>query len=178
MTTLKIAKSETGQIRLFVVNRAIDSMAHDLRTQDKQDLITDLLGFDVPEGTAELFPVSDLTGVGLPRYLTDGYAVTDAQIDQDRARLEALDGYVLMLFSSAFEGQATTLTIGPDLTLIGTYGETQPDMTAPHLSADAAQPYTGVPNLTPSSPPRGGAGGTIVVLAVVVVVGLIVWWVL
>ncbi|SFS63702.1 hypothetical protein SAMN04488040_1230 [Sulfitobacter marinus] len=178
MTTLTIPAGEHGQIRLFAVNRPVEVIASMLQSNDKAAAISDLLGFTVPSGSAELFAVSDLTGVGLPRYLTDGYAVTEAQINADRARLDALEGYVLLLFSSAFDGAETTLDIGPDLTLIGTYGEEQPAMAAPPLTADAAQPYTGVPNLTPTTPPRGRAGGAVMVLALIVALGLILWWLL
>ena len=178
MTTLTIPKAEYGQIRVFAVNRPVDAMAAAVQSDGKAALIRDLVGFDVPDGSAELFAVSDLTGVGLPRYLSDGYTVTQAQISADRARLEALDGYVLMLFSSAFDGAETTFHIGPDLTLIGTYGEEQPAMTAPPLTAEAAQPYTGVPNTTPRNPPSGRAGGAMIALAVIVAIGLILWWLL
>lgn len=176
MTELHIPKGEHGQIRLFAVNRPIDVMARDLRSMEKTALIADLLGFDAPADTAELFPVSDLTGVGLARYLTDGYTATDAQIARDHTRIEALDGYVLLLFSSAFEGHEATLNIGSDLTLIGTYGEEQPDWTAPPLTAESAQPYSGVPSLTPKTPPGGRAGGAMIFLAILVLVGLILWW--
>jgi hypothetical protein len=178
MTTLTIPPAEHGQIRLFAVNRPVDAMARTLQDNDKAAVISDLLGFAVPSGTAELFAVSDLTGVGLPRYLTDGYTVTEAQINADRARLDALEGYVLLLFSSAFDGAETTLRIGPDLTLIGTYGEEQPTVATAPLTADAAQPYTGVPNMTPTTPPRGRAGGAVILLALIVAIGLILWWLL
>lgn len=178
MTALHIPQGEHGQIRLFAVNRPIDAMARDLRGSGKSHVINDLLGFDVAENAAELFPVSDLTGVGLPRYLTDGYTVTEAQITRDRARLDALDGYVLLLFSSAFDSAETTLEIGPDLTLIGTYGEEQPAMVVPPLTADAAQPYSGVPTQTPQTPLRGRAGGATILVAMIVAAGLILWWLL
>ena len=100
------------------------------------------------------------------------------QISRDRARLDALDGYVLLLFSSAFDGQEATLDLGPELTMIGTYGEAQPDMSVTPLEAESAQPYTGAADMTPKSPPKGGAGGMIVLLAVIVLIGLILWWLL
>ncbi len=178
MTQLEIPKGEIGQIRLFAVNRPIDELARDLRNDSKEALIADLLGRPMPEGAAELFPVSDLTGVGLASYLGDGYAVPREQISRDRARLDALDGYVLLLFSSAFDGQEATLDLGPELTMIGTYGEAQPDMSVTPLEADPAQPYTGAADMTPKSPPKGGAGGMIVLLAVIVLIGLILWWLL
>lgn len=178
MTTVTIPKGEYGQIRLFAVNRAIDDMTRALRDTDKQQVINDLLGVEIPENTAELFLISDLTGVGLARYLTDGYAVTQEQISRDRSRLDALDGYVLLLFSTAFDGRETTFETGPDLTLIGTYGEEQPVMAAPPLMADAALPYTGVPSMTPRAAPGGVAGKALVVLAVLVALGLLGWWLL
>ena len=79
MTQLEIPKGEIGQIRLFAVNRPIDELARDLRNDSKEALIADLLGRPMPEGAAELFPVSDLTGVGLASYLGDGYAVPREQ---------------------------------------------------------------------------------------------------
>lgn len=178
MTKVTIPQGEHGQIRLFAVNRPIETMTRDLREKDKQQLIADLLGFDVPENGAELFLVSDLTGVGLARYLTDGYAVTDEQISRNRSRLDALEGYILLLFSSVFDGRETSFETGADLTLIGTYGEEQPVMAAPPLMADAALPYTGTPSMTPRTAPRGGAGNVMIVLAVVVALGLLVWWLL
>ena len=178
MTTVTIPKGEHGQIRLFAVNRPIDAMTRDLQSADKQQAINDLLGFDVPENAAELFLVSDLTGVGLARYLTDGYAVTPEQIAQDRSRLDALDGYVLLLFSSAFEGRETTFDSGSDLTLIGKYGEEQPVMAAPPLTADASQPYTGVPSMTPRAAPTGASAKALMTLAVLVALGLLIWWLL
>ena len=84
MTQLEIPKGEIGQIRLFAVNRPIDELARDLRNDSKEALIADLLGRPMPEGAAELFPVSDLTGVGLASYLGDGYAVPREQISRDR----------------------------------------------------------------------------------------------
>lgn len=176
MTTIRIQNSETGKVRLFAVNRSIDAVSLAVRDSEKHAVITDLLGTSVPVGSAELFPVTDLAGVGLTAYLTEGYAVSDDQLAQDRSRLGALDGYVLLLFSSAFEGRDTTLEIGPDLTLIGTYDEEQPAIRAIPLTADAAQPYTGIPNVNPRTPPRDRAGGAMVVLAVLVVLGLILWW--
>lgn len=176
MTMLTIPNSEVGQIRLFAVNRPIDAVSRDLRNTEKDQVIASLLGTSVPTGTAELFPISDLEGVGLAHYLREGYAVTDAQIAQDRTRLDRLDGFVLLLFSSAFEGRETTLDIGSDLTLIGTYGEEQPAVPAPPLTAQSAEPYTGVPNATPITPPKGRAGAAIVLLGLIVLVGIIVWW--
>jgi hypothetical protein len=178
MTTLDIPAHEHGQVRVIAVNRPIADMARALRDNATSVVIADLLERRFPDDTVELFAVADLTGVGLPRYLSDGHAIPDDQIATDGARLSALDGYVLLIRSAAFGGKDDRLTLGPDLTLIGTYGEARPDMSAEPIVSDAAQPYTGVPNQTPRTPPRGGAGGSLIVLAVIVLVGLLLWWLL
>ncbi|OZB17046.1 MAG: hypothetical protein B7X55_06930 [Rhodobacterales bacterium 34-62-10] len=86
-----------------------------------------------------LFAVRDLTGVGLTGYLTEGLGLEDAQIAPDRSRLAALDGYVLILLSRAFGGQAVTLDIPPALTLIGTYREKSAPVLFEPLPAGGAQ---------------------------------------
>lgn len=178
-TPLHIPQGEHGKIRVFAVNRPVGEMQSALQTMSKQDLARDLLAnASLDTSTAELFPVADLTGVGLPGYLTEGYAVGTAQVDPDRARLDALEGYVLIVFSETFGTREMTLTPGADLTLIGTYTEFEPSQDVTGLTADSARPYTGVATMTPPTPPRGRAGSAMAVLGIIVGLGLIVWWLL
>ena len=174
--SITVPKGESGVIRVFAVNRNPVEMEVALSRQPKPDLARELL--NAPHlntiGT-EIFPVKDLDGVGLAGYLSEGYAVSKAQLDADRAKLEALDAYVLLLFSNSFAGQAASLTVGPDLTLIGTYGEIQPDNSATPLSADSAAPYTGT-----GAPPVPGSErrGTFLPIAIVVMVAMaVLWWI-
>ena len=177
MTTLNIPAGEIGVVRLFAVSRPIPAMSVALKRQPKSEVIAELLGTQTPEDTAELFPISDLTGVGLPAYLMDGYAIPPGDIARDRAKLDALDGYVLLLFSAAFD-EATTLSPHRDLTLIGSYSEPAPEIPGPPFTAQAAQPYTGTPNLTPAEPLKGRAGGAAIAAALFVLAALIFWWAL
>lgn len=177
MTQVHIPKSEHGVIRVFAVSRPMPDMSAALKSQSKEALAADLLGRDVGPSTIELFPVTDLTGVGLPRYLADGYDVPDDQLRADRARLDALDGYVLLVFSSAFGGAETTLNLPADLTLIGTYGEASPDMHAGHIDSDAAKAYSGTPTLTPPIPPKDRAGSLMVGMGLLVAVLLLLFWI-
>ena len=101
-----------------------------------------------------------------------------AQIAPDRARLDALDGYVLLLFSDSFHGKETQLTPGADVTLIGSYGEFRPDSAVLPLSADTAKPYSGTQGLTPPTPVRGPAGSALTILAVVAACLILLWWLL
>lgn len=175
MTTIEIPKHETGQIRVFAVNRPMADVTEAIESIGKPAVIADLLGRPIAENGAELFAVSDLTGVGLPNYLLEGYTALSDQITRDQKKLEALDGYVLLLFSSAFGGEAAKLSVGPDLTLIGTYGEEQPDMDVEPLTSEAAQPYSGSPVQTPPTPPRGKPGGVLMVLAIIVILAILLW---
>ncbi len=170
----EIQRSEHNLIRVFAVNRPAHNLRAALAEQDKTDLIAELLGQDVPKDGAELFPVADLAGIGLSGYLEQGYAVSPDQLEDAKARLDALEGYVLLLFSSAFKGRDVTLEPGANLTLIGTFGEEQPDMTPTALQSEAAemQPTSDLPPSTP--PPKRGSGAAIA-LALIAVAGLALW---
>ena len=177
--TIGIPAGETGTIRVFAVNRPVAEIQALLNGAPVADVARVLLG-DPHLDTAgtELFPVSDLAGVGLAAYLSDGYAVTDEALAPDHAKLEALDGYVLLVFSDSFSGQAYELTPGQDLTLIGTYPEFRPGRPTGSLTADSALPYTGVPGVVPSAAPRRGFGSLVVLLIAAAVLLLALWWLL
>lgn len=175
---LQLPLNEHGLIRVFAVNRTAAELPLALKSQDKAALAAKLLGHDIADGGAELFPVSDLSGIGLSGYLAEGYTVPDDQLRDARAKLDALEGYVLLVFSTAFEGRPTTLTLGADLTLIGTFGEAQPDMAVRPLESEAAQPYSGTPSATPPAPPKRRATGSLGVVGLFVLAALILWWAL
>lgn len=177
MRPIDIPRHETGVVRVFAVNRSMSDMSAAMEGTEKVTLAKSLLNREVTERDIELFPVSDLSGVGLPRYLSDGYAIPEAQIQKDHGRLSALDGYVLLLFSSAFGGEEVRLDPSSDLTLIGTYGESQPDMSTTPMPSDAAAPYTGVATGTPVVPPKGrGASMTMVLVAILILLALTLLW--
>jgi len=177
MKQITIPKGETGVLRVFAVSRPIPDMARAIKNGYKTALAGELLGRPVAADKIELFALSDLTGVGLPGYLIDGQGVAEVQIAKDRARLEGLDGYVLLLLSDAFDGHEVTLPATRDLTLIGSYQEETATRTAPPIDSAASKPYSGAPTLTPAEVPKGGAGSVMIVLAVVVIVALfLVWW--
>ena len=174
--SITIPRGERGAIRVFAINRNPVEMEVALSRQPKPDLARELL--DAPHlntlGT-EIFPIKDLEGVGLAGYLSEGYAVPDEQLSADRSKLDALDGYVLLLFSNSFGGQGGTLDPGPDVTLIGTYGETQPDNSASALAAESAAPYSGA-GARPV--PITNRRGNFLPIAILVMVALaVLWWV-
>ena len=175
---IEIPPGERGQIRVFAVNRSPDEIRRAIADRSKTEVAGDLIGQPMPEDGFEFFPTADLTGVGLSGYLGDGYAVPAAQLREDRRRLDALEGYVLLVFSNAFDAQGARLEPRPDVTLIGTYGEAQPDMSVSPVDSDAARPYSGTVAAAPPPARRRASGGALAIAALVVVAALVLWLVL
>jgi hypothetical protein len=176
MTAIEIPRTEFGTIRVFAVSRPMANMARALRQQSKAALASTLLGHQVSEDDIELFALSDLTGVGLHGYLSEGYDVDKEALRADRVRLEALDGYVLLNFSRINAQGDVTLMPNSDLTLIGTYIEPKAEHTATPITTDAAKPYSGV--TTPAQPPRRSRVGSAFTTAAGMLALLIIWWIL
>ncbi|MCV3270671.1 hypothetical protein [Roseobacter sinensis] len=178
-TTIEIPPNERGVIRVFAINAPPDEIKDQLASMPKPDLARQLLNSPHLDTTSvEIFPVSDLTGMGLTAYLTEGYAVEENALATDRAKLDALAGYVLLLFSESFKGASATLSPSAELTLIGSYREYRPAAGGPTIDAESARPYSGTPQMTPNVPARGPAGSAMVVLAIIVLIGLGLWWLL
>lgn len=175
MPSVEISKAEHGVIRIFAISRPMAVMARLLKQHSKDVLASDLLGHKVAPDDIELFALSDLAGVGLPGYLIDGYDVDPQTVRADAARLDALDGYVLLVFSRV--GRDTDVILQPvaDLTLIGTYHEPKAANTTAPIATDAAKPYSGV-NPAPVAPRRSRLGS--VVTALVLLASLfLIWWI-
>ena len=135
-----------------------------------------LLGHKVRVDDFELFALTDLAGVGLPDYLIDGYAINEDTIRADRTRLEALDGYVLLLFSKVSEDGSLSIHPSPDLTLIGTYGEPYAPHAATLIESDAAKPYSGLaPN---AKGMRRTKVGSAITAAAAILTLVLIWWIL
>ncbi|QFT57574.1 hypothetical protein FIU94_01950 [Sulfitobacter sp. THAF37] len=176
MTTITVPAHENGVVRVFSLSMSSDQ-AQSLRNSRKGQ--RDALGLEKldPRGI-EVLRIDDLADIGLYGYLRDGVDVEEAELSRDRARLKALDGWVLLIYSSGFEGQKVEFMPTPELTLIGTYHQTRPEAARADLDAASAQPYSGTPTIEPPQPVRGRPGGAMVVLGLVVLVALTAWWVL
>lgn len=177
MSPTEVAPQESGKVRVYALSLS-DAEAQAMR--DDPEAQARALGVDRLDGEyTEVFRVSDLDSMGLAGYLRDGNGVSPDQIEADRGRLSALDGWVLIVYSRAFGGESRQLAPIPALTHIGTYSEAGPDTPVQSMEAEAAQPYTGIPRVEPSTP-AGDDGGrkTMVTIALVVLGLLILWWLL
>lgn len=176
MNEFHVPPHEQGKTRLFSLS---------MPTEDARELQSDPvaqaehLGVDkVKKGGVDVFCIADLGDLGLAGYLRDGLDIRGGDIQQDRARLHALNGWVMLVHSSAFEGSAVELRPDQHLTLIGTYTQENPDHIPTRMIAEAARPYTGIPDITPPQAPKGRAGAALVALGMIVLAVLIFWWAL
>lgn len=174
---LDIPRMDDKLVRVFAINATADETTGRLKTQSKAQLVSQLLGHPVTEGGFDLVALDDLEGVGFGNYLIEGWDIPAKNLTDTRAKLDALEGYALVVFSSAFAARDISLTIGPELTLIGTYAEAPVDMHLVALESDAAQPYTGQARVS-EVPATSRRGGSAVVLAFALLVGLVLWWAL
>jgi hypothetical protein len=184
---LIIPADEHGTVRLLAVNlpeAQVAAMLHDAPqpvtlTGELPEVpaAADLLGWpDLDTRHTELFAVRDLTGFGLMGYLTEGLGLDEAQITPDRARLAALDGYVLILMSRAFRGQAVTVDLPGALTLIGTYRETAAPIRFEPLPAGGAQDAPATKGRKPvSDAAMSGRIATVALLVLFALTGLVIW---
>lgn len=140
-----IRSGERGLVRLFALNMPPGQV----RFLQDSGGAGDVLGLaDLNPEFVEVFPVTDLQGLGLAGYLIEGCGIPAEQIAPDRAVIDGLQGHVMIVLSRAFDDAAATLVPIPGVDLIGCYSEPATDWTGGPLSAESAKPNTG-PRLSP-----------------------------
>lgn len=171
-TPIDIPANQTGVIRVFALSMT-EAEAHALKSDP--DAINAALGAEVDPEHVEIFALSDLEGVGLVGYLSEGNAVPSQQLTPDRAMLERLGGWVMIVFSRAFDSAPATLTLDPALTLIGEYGAAGVDWRAAEtIVSEAAKPYTAPPQTVKKRPSDAAMSGRIATV-VLILLGLFTW---
>lgn len=147
---LSIAAGEHGLVRIF----AMDMPAEQAEFQREPGAAAQMLGApDLDDTHVDIVRIADLDELGLSGYLITGMGIPQDQITPDIGMLSALTGYVMILRSSAFRGQAQDLDHDPRLSLIATYREAGADWTAQQLEADSAQPFSAA-HQSPRPSPR------------------------
>ncbi|WP_415921374.1 hypothetical protein [Tateyamaria sp. SN6-1] len=164
--TISIPAREQGAVRVFALSMT-DPEAKALR--DSADAVAEALGLGaVDMDHVTVFPLSDLDGVGLTGFLHEGAGVPMDDLAPDRAKLDKLSGWAMVVYSSAFEGRAVTLQPASALTLIGTYGAVQTDYSSDEtLSAEAAKPFSGTAPKTKKKPSDAAMSGRIATLVLI-----------
>lgn len=121
----------------------------------------------------EVFQAETMKEYGLARYLTEANGMDLDSVSPDAAKLDALNGSLLLLFSSAL--LETELNLNPinPLQLVGRYTESRDFSVRQAPTSDAAQIETSVPvKKRPSDAAMSGRIATIALL----LMGLFVWF--
>ncbi|MEM6372092.1 MAG: hypothetical protein AAF727_04850 [Pseudomonadota bacterium] len=176
---ITIAANERGRVRVFALSLPTEEVRK--RTQTRDGMFA-LLG---PSGALDdahiaLFEVADIQEIGLSGYLVEGGDVTDADIAPDRAKLDKLGGWVMVVYSSAFGDAEMTLTPVPEMTLIGTYGQHPTDWRATEtIQSKSAEPYSAPPETAkkkkPSDAAMSGRVATMVLIVLALFTVIFIW---
>lgn len=176
---LAVPANESGVVRVFDLDLPQAEIA--AMKEGPIDGMTDpaaqLLGLrQLRRDGIEIFPVTDLAGLGLPGYLSQGGGIPEAALAADAERLTAISGHVMIVYSRAFDGDAATLKPDPRLTLVGAYAEPRDSGIPEKMKSEAAEPYSGTPNHPPrpAQPPTGPnlRAGTLAITALALLVAL------
>lgn len=169
-----VMADERGAVRVFALDLPPDQAARlrdDPGPEDGPAPLQALLGARYLDADfVEVFDVADLEGLGIYGYLRDGNGVSEADLAPHRAALEALSGWVVIVYSSAFGGFAQTLGPAPALRPIGIWHEARDPVVMTPLHSEAATTAADAPARKP--PSQGAILGRVAVYALLVLFAL------
>ena len=178
--TIDITSHETGVVRLFAIElpeTEVKGFTEQVFGPDDAYAwpLKDALGATfIDHDFIEVFPVSNVAGLGLSGYLSEGLAVADADLEGHREEIDGLDGHVLIVLSRAFDGVAQTLAPKPPLRIVGTFHEAQGTPAVGPLHAEAAKGRVEPSgDAVPAQSGRKVATGPIVVIALIIAAALV-----
>lgn len=173
--TLHIPAHEIGVVRIFKIDLP-DQDARDFGQHEINDRLWEALGtVSLNAAGIEIFPVGDLDDIGLTGYILDGLGVSADQVEPMRGQLEAITGHVLVLLSSAFSGQPSTLTPQVPLRHIATFHEEKPPVRFEPLPDESAAKQPVTARKPPSDAAMSGRVATVALLFLGLFVTLLVW---
>ena len=170
--TIRIPANDFGHIRIF--------KAPEMLSQDALD--------KTPEGLAELFgtttldptyidivSIVDLSSMSLADYIKQGYDVEIAEYDIQA--VNGIEGYAILILSSASDGKIVTLRPNPDVHHVTTYVPTAQLQVIAPLNSDAASgTFDGTAAKPTKSDARiGGMVATVALIVMFLLVAVMVW---
>ena len=119
--SLTVPAFEAGVTRIFALDPADPTLAAILPPQplDAGHLAPLLGAATLREGHADRVAIKDLGDLTLSEFLRIGHDARSDDLAANAAALDGLRGQVLLVHSSAFDGQAVTLAPVPGLTFMG-----------------------------------------------------------
>ena len=126
------------------------------------------------ESLVDVVAIKDLGPMRLSQYLAQAHEVSARALGSEAARIDALEGHVVILPPRAFDGTSQTLTISPPLKLVGSFAEEAPARRGAPITTHSAQGAGG--GGTPAQPGKGGSTALKLILtAVALVLGGVLW---
>lgn len=122
----------------------------------------------------DVVTIKELGPMRLSQYLAQAYDVPARGLGADLARIDTLQGHVLILPPQAFDATSQTLAIAPPLQLIGHYGEAKPKGRGPAVTARSAQGQGS--GGQPGAFGQGSSGMLKAVVGIVALILAIVLW--
>jgi hypothetical protein len=185
--TIPIPRNERHTLRVFALDMTASEVAvlreaeADLEPGQvvpflRAEAAARLLGVAVDVAQVEVFHSDDVEAIGLAAYLTEGNAVSQAQIAADAGMLDAYRGYVLTIRSQAFGGQAAVLHPDPKLRLMGTYAETVPPVRFDPLPTSSATGVLGGGKPPMSDARMGGMVATVALIVMFALTAFVIWF--
>lgn len=171
MISLAIPADDHGQIRVFAARadlpaEVIEKTPEGLKTLFAADLNPDYV---------DVLRISDLGDMTLSAYIAEGYDMAPDLVD--KAAVDAITGFAILVLSRATGGIAARLTLAEGIRHVTTYSPVAKIVTPetlPHASAK------GVIDQNPARAPKSDAriGGIVAVYTLIVMfalVGLMIW---
>lgn len=116
-----VRANEFGTVRVFLLDEAL---SRSLEASGNSEALSSAFGVAQMNGAdVQIVDLEAIREMGLTEFLKSGYDIDPAEIDPSRTRLDATEGTVAVIRSSAFGGVETTLTPGDQVNLIGTFHE-------------------------------------------------------
>ena len=182
---MRVEPHERGRLHVFAVNRPKADIAAVFtppetgadRLQPAPELLRDLADVDgLDPAGAELIPLADLVGLGLSGYLSEGLDIPEADIAEYKRKLDALEGYGLILTSRAFQGNSFALAETASLTHIASFDPPGTDWRpAGPMPSEAARPYSGKGQSPREARNRAQRMGGLIFAAFMIVIFAVIW---
>lgn len=167
-----VSKTEHGLVRVFKASYHLDM---EISHAGTYDMLCDALGIErIGYDDVQQVGTIGLDGMPLSQFLITAYEVDPAEIAPKTAELDALEGMILLIRSSAFLDRPVTLKTDGHAKLIATLSEPNAtsQITVPLMSKMAEGVLEAPPaKKKPSDAAMGGRVATIALL----VMGLLVW---
>ncbi|MFA8441045.1 hypothetical protein [Yoonia sp.] len=169
--TLTIPADDHGQIRVFATDADLPTDVIEKTPRGMEYLFEAELNPDF----VDIVRIADLGGMALSAYIAEGYDMAPDLVD--KAAVDAITGYAVLVLSRATGEVETTLTPAGGLRHVTTYSPVA-KITPPEPLPDASA--QGIVEPKPTKPPKSdarmsGMVATYALLAMFALVGLMIW---